>query len=101
MTWTTLPTCTAVAVAAMSIPVGVMMRSGVGSERFGTADDLGDLLGDLRLTCTIICAPEHVQHLSGVVGCVLHCGAPRALLTRGGLDQRAVHHVSHIEWKQL
>src|SRR5687768_177030 len=104
MTCTTFPTCTPAAIVAIAISVqcyGSRSNSESGSERFGAADDLGDLLGDLRLARTVVRATEHVEHLAGVIGRVLHGRAAGALLARCGLDQRAIDRVAHVEREQL
>src|SRR3982751_3019916 len=62
----------------------------------GTADDLGDLLGDLRLTSAVESATQHVEHLTRVVGRVLHRRAARALLAGSRLDERAINRVAYV-----
>src|SRR5690606_28689165 len=105
MTWTTLPmffairsfsrTAPARAPGAPPWPVGTpLLQCG------GAADDLGDLLRDLGLAGPVVRAPEHVQHLAGVVRRVLHGRPPRALLGCSRLDQRAVDAVAHVERQQ-
>src|SRR5215472_3283214 len=43
-------------------------------ECFGTADDFGELLRDLALPRPVIRPLEDVEHLTGVIGRVLHRG---------------------------
>src|SRR5919108_4887805 len=64
------------------------------------ANDLGNLLRNLRLPCPVICARQSIENVAGVVGCVFHRGAARAVLGRGGLDERTIDAVADVQRQQ-
>src|SRR4051794_15511658 len=97
-----VPTCSVAIAVAISVsryhcdcPLTLSLQ------RRRAAHDLRDLLGDLRLPLAIVGALQKLQDLACIVGGVLHGSAPGAVLTRRRLDQAAIHHVLHVERKQL
>src|SRR5688572_11753687 len=97
MTWTTRP----MVLVAFAVAVVMCVFSSSALERRGTADDLGDLLRDLRLAGAVVGATEQLQHVTGVVGGVLHRRASRGLLGRDGLDERAIDRIAHVRGQEL
>src|SRR5687768_15745649 len=93
MTCTTLPMFRAGGGAAVVAILSLECR--------GAADDLGNLLRDLRLTGAVICTAKHVENVAGVVGCVFHRGAPSSLLRCRGLDECAIHGVPDVQRQEL
>ena len=65
-------------------------------KRRRAADDLGNLLSDLRLPLAIVGSLQQLENLTRVVGGVLHGGAPSPVLRGRGLDHPAIHHISDI-----
>src|SRR5829696_2918852 len=59
-------------------------------EGFGARDHFQDLLGDLGLAGAVHLEGQRVDQLAGVLGRVPHRGHPRALLRRGGIEERPV-----------
>src|SRR5690554_768334 len=57
----------------------------------GTTDDLGDFLGNGRLTGLVVHQLQVVDQIAGVVGGTLHGDHPRGLLAGPVLDHRLVH----------
>src|SRR3954462_7252534 len=63
------------AVAASDMAVSFDFRL----ERFGAGDDLDQLLGDLRLACTVILLGEGGDHVAGIAGRIVHRGHLRGV----------------------
>src|SRR4051794_9202150 len=88
MTWTTRPagrspvSAGVVSVSVMSCPLSVVL-----GERFGAADDLGDLGGDLGLPRAVGVARQDLDELVRVVGRGLHGAAAGGVLGRGRVEQ--------------
>ena len=57
--------------------VAIAVAMDLSLESRSAADDLGDLLRDLRLTGAVVGAPKDVEDVAGVVRRVLHRGAAR------------------------
>src|SRR5580765_1544960 len=67
-----------------------LARNALAAERVSAGDDFEDLLRDLGLTCAVHREREVVDQLAGRLRGVAHRRHARALLGRGGLEQRAV-----------
>src|SRR5258705_11593030 len=65
-------------------------------QRVGTADDLADFLGDLRLAGLVGLAGELLEQIVGVVGGRLHGAPSRRNFGGGALQQRVVDPVLHV-----
>ncbi len=61
------------------------------AQGLGAADDLEDLLRDLRLPHPVHLQRQAVDHVAGVLGGAAHRRHPGAVLRRRGLEQRPVH----------
>src|SRR5690625_4781634 len=95
-----------VAVPGSAVPstvaVTLLLTSRAGtSEGVGAADDLADLVGDLRLAGLVGLAGQGLDKLLGVIGRRLHRVAPRGLLRGGRLQEREIDPVRHVLGQQL
>src|SRR5688572_29061872 len=70
-------------------------------QRRRSTHDLADLLRDRCLTLAVVRALQHLENLPGIVGGVLHCGAPGAVLRGGRLHEPAVHRITDVERQKL
>src|SRR4051812_26730670 len=105
MTCTTLPMFFIAVVAAMLVPRVIDRRespalASLSLQRRGAADDLSDLLRDVRLARPVVRAPQDVEHVRRVVCRVLHRGPLRAVERGGVLHECAVDHVAHVRRQQ-
>src|ERR1041385_6684189 len=101
MTWTTLPTFRFCSLAFVAIfdpwlsAIGYRL-SGLPFQSFRSPHDLRELLRDLGLPSAIERPLQDGQHVAAGIGGILHRRAPRPVLGRRGLDQRAVELILHI-----
>src|SRR5947208_603382 len=70
-------------------------------EGLGAADELGNLLGDLRLAGAVVLEREVADHVAGALGGGLHRHAAGDLLADRGVEKRLVEPDLERDWQQL
>src|ERR1700761_460550 len=76
-TWVTRPT---ILLAIVLVPL----------DGFRAGDDFDQFLGDVRLACAVVVLRQPLDHIACVARCIVHRGHPRAVLTGGTFQHRAV-----------